>query len=42
MGQVTETNVGRDGLERSCRLRTKSSEFVRPVTKLVLLDGLDQ
>ena len=35
LGLVISTNVGRDGLIRSVCLKTKSSEFVRPITKLV-------
>lgn len=36
---VKEVNVGRDGLVRSVRVRTSKTELVRPVTKLVLLEG---
>ena len=39
LGLVIETSIGRDGLVRSARIRSKGSEFVRPVTKLVLLEG---
>ena len=38
MGQVVEVNEGRDGLVRSARVRTKSTELVRPITKLVVLE----
>ena len=36
---IQDTNVGRDGLVRSAKIRTRSSVFVRPVTKLVLLES---
>ena len=39
LGLVIETNVGRDNLVRSVRLTTRSTELVRPITKLVLLEG---
>jgi hypothetical protein len=39
MGLVSQVNESRDGLIRSVRVKTKSSEFVRPVTKVVLLEG---
>ena len=42
LGLVISTNVGRDGLIRSVRLKTKSSEFVRPITKLVFLEAFGQ
>ena len=35
---VIEVKQGRDGLVRSARLRTKSTELVRPITKLVMLE----
>ena len=38
LGLVQEVNVGRDGLVRSARVRTKSSIFVRPISKLVSLE----
>lgn len=36
---VEAVNQGRDGLVRSVTLRTKSTRLVRPVTKIVLLEG---
>ena len=39
LGLVTQTNVGRDGLVRSARLRIKSTTLVRPISKLVFLEG---
>ena len=39
MGRVIETNVGRDGLVRSVRLQTPSTQLVRPLTKIVMLEG---
>ena len=39
LGLIQDTNVGRDGLVRSAKIRTRSSVFVRPVTKLVLLES---
>ena len=39
MAKVKEIKVGRDGLVRSARLLTKTSELVRPITKLVFLEG---
>ena len=38
MGKVLEVNKGRDGLVRSARIKTPSSELVRPITKLSLLE----
>ena len=37
---VTETNKGRDGLVRSVKLRTRSKELVRPITKIVFLESV--
>ena len=37
LGLVIDVNVGRDGLVHSVRLKTKSTELVRPVTKIVFL-----
>ena len=42
LGLVKEVHVGRDGLVRSVRVKTVSTELVRPVTKLVLLEGYDE
>ena len=39
LGLVIDVNVGRDGLVRSVRLKTKSTELVRPVTKIVFLEA---
>ena len=41
LGVVMEVNVGGDELVRSARARTSTSQLVRPVTKLVLLEGYD-
>ena len=35
---VIDVKHSRDGLVRSARLRTRSTELVRPITKLVLLE----
>ena len=39
LGLVNEITVGRDGLVRSVRVKTATTEFVRPITKLVVLEG---
>ena len=39
MGLIIDTNVGNDGLVRSVKLKTKSTTLVRPIHKLVLLEG---
>ena len=39
---VKEVNVRRDGLVRPVRVKTVSTELVRPVTKLVFLEGYDE
>ena len=39
LGLVKEITVGRDGLVRSVRIKTATTEFVRPITKLVVLEG---
>ncbi|CAM1325392.1 Uncharacterised protein r2_g3425 [Pycnogonum litorale] len=36
---VKEVFVSRDGLTRSVKLRTRSTELVRPITKIVLLES---
>ena len=36
---VKEVSVGRDGLVRSVKVRTRATELVRPVTKIVLLEA---
>ena len=40
LGLVTETNVGRDDLIRSVKVKTKSTIMTRPITKIVLLEGV--
>lgn len=40
LGVVLETSIGNDGLVRSARVKTQYNEIVRPVTKLVLLEGV--
>lgn len=42
MGLVQEIFSGKDGLVRSCKVKTKGSIFVRPITKIVLLEGHDE
>jgi hypothetical protein len=39
LGLVVDVMPGRDGLVRSVRLRTRSTTLVRPVSKVVLLEG---
>ena len=40
LGLVVSVNTGRDNfLLRSVRVKTRSTELVRPITKLVLLEG---
>ena len=39
LGLVKEISVGRDGLVRSVRVKTTTRELVRPITKLVVLEG---
>lgn len=41
LGRVIKVNGGRDGHIRSCVVRTRSSESVKPITKLCLLEGSD-
>ena len=41
MGLVQEVQTGQDGLVRAAKVKTKSTVFVRPITKLVLLEGVD-
>ena len=38
MGLVIGVNTGRDGLVRSVRLKVGSTQLVRAITKLVLLE----
>ena len=42
LGIVVETKRGEDGLVRSARVRTKTTELTRPITKLVLLVSQNQ
>ena len=42
LGRVTETYTGRDGLTRSVKVRTINGEVVRPITKLLLLEGVNK
>ena len=39
LGLVREISVGRDGLVRSVRVKTATTEFVRHITKFVVLEG---
>ena len=39
LGLVEDVKYSRDNLVRSVRVRTKSTVFVRPITKVVLLEG---
>ena len=41
MGLVVEVNSSDDGFVRSVKLKTKSTTLVRPVHKLVLLEGVN-
>ena len=36
---IKEVKLGRDGLARSVKVKTRDSSLERPVTKVVLLDG---
>ncbi|XP_060555752.1 uncharacterized protein LOC132716484 [Ruditapes philippinarum] len=38
LGRVVSINVGRDGHTRSCVVKTSMSQFIRPITKLCLLE----
>ncbi|XP_060580217.1 uncharacterized protein LOC132737005 [Ruditapes philippinarum] len=38
LGRVVTINVGRDGHTRSCVVKTSMSQFLRPITKLCLLE----
>ena len=40
MGLVTEVIVSQDQLVRSVRVKTKASTFLRPLSKIVLLEGV--
>ena len=39
---VKEVNTGRDALVRSVRVKTRVTELVRPITKVVLLEGVGE
>ena len=36
---VSSINVGRDGHVRAVRVRTRTTELVRPITKIILLEA---
>jgi hypothetical protein len=38
---IEEVNMGRDGFVRSVKLKTASSRLVRPICKIVLLEGVN-
>lgn len=40
IGRILDVSVGRDGHVRSCVVRSRGSEFTKPITKLCLLEGL--
>ena len=39
LGLVIHCKEGRDGIVRSASVKTQSSELVRPISKLVLLEA---
>jgi hypothetical protein len=39
LGLIVDVNIGRDDLIRSARVKVRGTELVRPITKLVLLEG---
>jgi hypothetical protein len=41
LGRILETFTGSDGLVRSAKVATKTSELVRPIHKLCLLEAVD-
>ena len=41
LGRVTEVFKGRDGLVRKCKVQTRNTNVLRPITKLCLLEGTD-
>jgi hypothetical protein len=41
LGRIVETFTGSDGLVRSAKVATKTSDFVRPIHKLCLLEAID-
>ena len=38
MGRIVKVNLGRDGIIRSCDIKTENGCCTRPVTKLCLLE----
>ena len=42
LGRITDCNFGRDGLVCSVKVKTSTSEFVRSITKLCLLEASDE
>ena len=42
MGLVVDINMGRDNLVRSVKIKTNSATLVRPITKVILLEGADE
>ena len=42
LGRITDCNFGRNGLVRSAKVKTSTSEFVRPITKLCLLEASNE
>ena len=41
LGLVIEIHEGRDKMVRSVKVKTKSTQIVRPITKIILLEGSD-
>ena len=39
LSRIVEVYPGSDGCVRSCKVKTKTSEIVRPITKICLLEG---
>ena len=39
---VKEVNTGRDALVRSVRVKTRVTELLHPITKVVLLEGVGE
>jgi hypothetical protein len=39
LGVVTQVKTGQDGLVRVVHVKTKAAELVRPVTKVVFIEG---
>ena len=40
LGRVIEVFPGKDGLVRTAKVKTASATFVRPVTKLALIESV--